>query len=284
MQGINEFLNEATLISKLQHRNLVRIIGCCDQGVEKMLIYEYMQNSSLDSFIFDEPKRRLLDWEKRFQIILGIARGLLYLHHDSRLNIIHRDLKTSNILLDSKMVPKISDFGLARIFEGDQIETRTRRVIGTRGYMSPEYAVDGRFSVKSDVFSFGVLVLEIISGKKNLGFSHPGHGLNLLGHAWRLWSEDNTMQLIDASMNSSSYLEEITRCIHIALLCVQKNTNQRPFMSDVVLMLSSEISVPAPQPPGFYIERSTTPIGENSSSKEKEGCTNGATITLLYGR
>ncbi|KAL5730609.1 hypothetical protein ACHQM5_003410 [Ranunculus cassubicifolius] len=284
IQGINEFKNEVILISKLQHKNLVRILGCCVQGVEKMLVYEYMQNSSLDSFIFDEPKSRRLDWQKRFQIILGIARGLLYLHQDSRLKIIHRDLKASNVLLDSEMVAKISDFGIARIFEGDQTEARTKRVIGTRGYMSPEYAVDGHFSVKSDVFSFGVLVLEIICGVKNRGFSHPDHDLNLLGHAWRLWTEDKSMQLVDESVNSLWFVDEISRCIHIGLLCVQKDPNRRPSMSSVLLMLSSETVLPAPEHPGFYIERNKF-IEENSSSREKEiYISNDGTITLLEAR
>ncbi|CAG7861347.1 unnamed protein product [Brassica rapa] len=278
-QGKQEFMNEIVLISKLQHRNLVRLMGCCIEGEEKLLIYEFLVNKSLNTFIFDSTKKLELDWPKRFEIIQGIACGLLYLHRDSCLRVVHRDLKVSNILLDEEMNPKISDFGLARMFQGTQHQANTRRVVGTLGYMSPEYAWTGMFSEKSDIYAFGVLLLEIITGKRISSFTIGEEGKSLLEYTWDCWRESGGADLLDQDISSSGSDTEVARCVQIGLLCIQQQALDRPNIAQVMSMLTTEMDLPEPKQPVFALQ-----IQESDSDSKTMYSVNEITQTAIFGR
>ncbi|KAG2657898.1 cysteine-rich receptor-like protein kinase 10 isoform X2 [Panicum virgatum] len=262
-QGIEELKTELLLVAKLNHKNLVRLVGVCLEENEKILAYEYMPNRSLDTILFAKAKE--LGWEQRFNIILGIARGLQYLHEDSQLKIVHRDLKASNVLLDSAYNPKISDFGLAKIFGRDQSQVVTHRIAGTYGYMSPEYAMRGQYSIKSDVYSFGVLVLEIVTGRRNFGSNDSEKDGDLINLTWEHWIRDKTIDLIDPSLSNPCPIDKVLKCIHIGLLCVQQKPTDRPLMSAVNFMLSSStVCLPSLSRPSIWFQETGASSNDNS--------------------
>ncbi|KAJ0592074.1 putative protein kinase RLK-Pelle-DLSV family [Helianthus annuus] len=250
-QGEAEFLSEVKMITSIQHKNLVRLLGCCSEGPQRLLVYEYMKNRSLDLIIYGKTDQ-YLDWNTRFQIILGIARGLQYLHEDSHIRIVHRDIKASNILLDDKFQPRIGDFGLARFFPEDQAYLSTT-FAGTLGYTAPEYAIRGQLSEKADIYSFGVLVLEIISCRKNTNLNLPLEMQYLPEYAWKLYERSKLIELVDPRMRNAGFIEkDVMQTIHVALLCLQAKANIRPPMSEIVAMLTWKVEmVKSPSKPTF---------------------------------
>ncbi|XP_028755453.1 probable LRR receptor-like serine/threonine-protein kinase At1g53430 [Neltuma alba] len=245
-QGNREFVNEIGMISALQHPNLVKLYGCCIEGNQLLLIYEYMENNSLARALFGRPEQKLhLDWPTRMKICVGIARGLAYLHEESRLKIVHRDIKATNVLLDKDLNAKISDFGLAKLDEEENTHISTR-IAGTIGYMAPEYAMRGYLTDKADVYSFGVVALEIVSGKNNTNYRPKEEFVYLLDWAYVLEEQGNLLELVDPSLGSSYSSQEAMRMLELALLCTNPSPTLRPPMSSVVSMLEGKSPIQAP--------------------------------------
>ncbi|RDX64120.1 putative LRR receptor-like serine/threonine-protein kinase, partial [Mucuna pruriens] len=245
-QGNREFVNEIGMISALQHPNLVKLYGCCIEGNQLLLIYEYMENNSLARALFGEEEQKLhLEWPTRMKICMGIARGLAYLHEESRLKIVHRDIKATNVLLDKDLNAKISDFGLAKLDEEENTHISTR-IAGTIGYMAPEYAMRGYLTDKADVYSFGIVALEIVSGKSNTKYRPKEEFVYLLDWAYVLQEQGNLLELMDTSLGSKYSHEEAMRVLSLALLCTNPSPTLRPSMSSVVSMLEGKSPIQAP--------------------------------------
>ncbi|KAL6522546.1 hypothetical protein OROMI_031504 [Orobanche minor] len=245
-QGYCEFVNEIGMISAIQHPNLIKLYGCCVEGKELLIIYEYMENNSLARALFGSEDNKLnMAWPTRHNICVGVAKGLAHLHEESTVKIIHRDIKATNVLLDGNLMAKISDFGLARLDLEDDTHISTR-IAGTFGYMAPEYVMRGYLTDKADVYSFGVLLLEVISGRSNVIIS--GEGLMyLLDQAILLSETDNLMELVDPSLESNFNKQEIMSTMNIALLCTIIDYAERPSMSAVVSMLTGSSRVIPPK-------------------------------------
>ncbi|XP_048132210.1 cysteine-rich receptor-like protein kinase 15 [Rhodamnia argentea] len=279
-KGSEEFRNEVLLIMKLQHKNLIPVLLCVLHNMRNIIFIRHLVTSF---FGIDAQRRIELSWGRRLNIIIGIARGMLYLHEDSRQKIIFRDLKASNVLLDRFMNPKISDFGLARIFAGTENEANTATLVGTYGYMAPEYAMEGLYSIKSDVYSFGVLLLEIITGERNAGFWQSRRAPSLLAYAWQLWNEGRAMELMDPLLHNKCCPEELMKCVHVGLLCVQEDAFDRPTMSAVNVMLKRDaVILRQPLKPAFSASRFTH---QSKGGVDDDDCSvNGLTVSTVAPR
>ncbi|KAG6685503.1 hypothetical protein I3842_12G115700 [Carya illinoinensis] len=282
-QGNREFLNEIGMISALQHPHLVKLYGCCVEGNQLLLVYEYMENNSLARALFGLEEYQLqLDWPTRHRICVGIARGLAYLHEESRLKIVHRDIKATNVLLDKNLNPKISDFGLAKLDEEDNTHISTR-IAGTYGYMAPEYAMRGYLTDKADVYSFGIVVLEIVSGKSITSHQPMEESLHLLDWTLVLKEKGNLLDLVDPRLGSNYRKEEVMRVINVALLCANVSAAVRPTMSSVVSMLEGGVVIPELGPTLSVIddERKVKALWDHFQDKKKSSMRNSQTQSVL---
>ncbi|XP_019432374.1 PREDICTED: putative serine/threonine-protein kinase isoform X2 [Lupinus angustifolius] len=241
-QGVREFLTEINVISEIEHEYLVKLYGCCVEGDQRILVYNYLENNSIAQTLLGGYSDIQFSWRTRTTICIGVARGLAFLHEEVRPHIVHRDIKASNILLDKDLKPKISDFGLARLIPSHLTHVSTR-VAGTIGYLAPEYAIRGQLTRKADIYSFGVLLVEIVSGRCNTNARLPTGDQYILEKAWELYEQEELIRLVDISLNGFFDAEEACRILKIALLCTQDNPKLRPSMSSVVKMLNKEIDI-----------------------------------------
>ncbi|PIN21832.1 Serine/threonine protein kinase [Handroanthus impetiginosus] len=248
-QWVDEFFNEVNLISGIEHKNLVKLLGCSIEGPESLLVYEFVPNKSLEQYLFDKNKIKILNWDERHNIIIGTAEGIAFLHGGCKYRIIHRDIKCSNVLLDENLYPKIADFGLARCFAADKTHLSTG-IAGTLGYMAPEYLVKGQLTEKADVYSFGVLVLELVCARKNNAFDDDS--VSLLQTVWKLYKTDRLSESVDPNLEGDFPEPEASKVLRIGLLCAQASVAQRPSMVEVVRMLTEEnCEIPEPNQPPF---------------------------------
>lgn len=266
-QWVDHFFNEVNLISGIRHKNLVELLGCSITGPESLLVYEYVPNQSVHDNLFGGTKNVLqLCWGSRYRIILGTAEGLAYLHEESNLRIIHRDIKLSNILLDEDYEPKIADFGLARLFPEDKTHISTV-IAGTLGYMAPEYITRGKLTEKADVYSFGVLVIEVVCGRKNNSYTQSS--CSVLQMVWSLYGAGKLIDAVDPSLEGNFNVEKASQMLQIGLVCVQASADLRPSMSTVVKMITRNHEIPQPKQPPF-INSTSTEIGRGGPTPSRE--------------
>ncbi|XP_077253588.1 cysteine-rich receptor-like protein kinase 3 [Tasmannia lanceolata] len=283
-QWVDDFFNEVNLISRVHHKNLVKLLGCSITGPESLLVYEYVPNKSLLQHLFDKLNARLISWDMRYNILVGTAEGLAYLHEESELRIIHRDIKLGNILLDENFTAKIADFGLARLFPEDRTHISTG-IAGTLGYMAPEYLVRGKLTEKADVYSFGVVLIEVICGRRIN--SHAEEPSSILHTVWSLYMSRTLPEVVDPTLEGKFREEDASRVLQIGLLCTQASPELRPIMSMVVKMLTDKSTIPSPTQPPFLNSNTqvpSIPFENFRPEPNSQSSGNSMTVTLLDPR
>ncbi|KAJ9175548.1 hypothetical protein P3X46_014094 [Hevea brasiliensis] len=269
-QGDREFLSEIASLSSISHENLVKLHGCCIDGPCRILVYEYMEMGSLSHILLGGSKNRSkLNWKARRDISIGIGEGLAYIHEKVKPHIVHRDIKGSNILLDQNFTPKVSDFGLSKLFSDNMTHISTR-VAGTLGHLAPEYAISGHLTRKSDVYSFGVLLLEIVSGRTAVDFDLELGEHYLVEKAWEMYKANKLLQLVDPMLNGNFLEAEAVRFLKVALLCVQEKCGLRPNMSKAIKMMRGEINISTVKiaQPGLLTDIMNVKIGQRPQSSQ----------------
>ena len=272
-QGKKEFRAEVGIIGSIHHFHLVRLKGFCAEGSYRLLAYEYMANGSLEKWIFKRNREEpLLDWGTRFNIAVGTAKGLAYLHEDCDAKIVHCDIKPENVLLDDNFLAKVSDFGLAKLMTREQSHVFTT-LRGTRGYLAPEWITNYAISEKSDVYSYGMLLLEIIGGRKNFDPEASSEKSYLPSYAFKMLDEGKLRDILDSQLTIEEEYERVYTAIKVALWCIQEDMHLRPSMTKVVQMLEGLSPVPKPpmsSPLGSRLYssffKSMTMSGEGTSS------------------
>ncbi|XP_059290473.1 G-type lectin S-receptor-like serine/threonine-protein kinase At2g19130 [Lycium ferocissimum] len=279
-QGEKQFRSEVSTIGTIQHVNLVRLRGFCSEGNNKLLVYDYMENGSLDSHLFTEQQSDVMDWKTRYQVALGTARGLTYLHEKCRDCIIHCDIKPENILLDAQLCPKVADFGLAKLVGRDFSRVLTT-MRGTRGYLAPEWITGVAITAKADVYSYGMMLLEIVSGRRNSENSQDGKVKFFPSWAARVVVEEgDILSLLDYRLDRNADAEEVSRICKVAYWCIQDDELQRLSMGQVVQILEGVLEVNLPPLPRslqvyadndehivFFTESSSSQTNSQAQSK-----------------
>ncbi|XP_050262941.1 L-type lectin-domain containing receptor kinase S.4-like [Quercus robur] len=241
-QGLQAFISEIASIGRLQHRNLVQLFGWCRRGADLLLVYDFMPNGSLDKYIFDEPKT-ILSWKQRFSIIKGVASGLLYLHEEWEQTVIHRDIKAGNVLLDSELNARLSDFGLAKLYERGT-NPSTTRVVGTLGYLAPELTRTGKPTKSTDVFAFGALLLEVVCGRRPIELKALPEELMLVDWVWEKWRLGAIFEVVDSRLGGEFDELEAVVLLKLGLMCSNNEPKARPTMRQVVRYLDGELPLP----------------------------------------